>query len=85
MDGDDLRRITDMLEAIQGLDDWHRETARAREHLDRRLWLYGYLAVVVYFAAASLVHRFSRGATHKGFMADEYVLLAFLACIPTVP
>ncbi|CAK0766208.1 hypothetical protein CVIRNUC_003335 [Coccomyxa viridis] len=82
---DDLRRITDLLEAIRGLDDWHRETARAREELDRRLWLYGYLAVVVYFAAASLVHRLSRGATHKGFMADEYVLIAFLACIPTVP
>ena len=42
------------------------------------------LAVVLYFAGASLVQRYSIGNTHKGFVAGEYVLVAFLACVPTV-
>ncbi len=81
---DDMRQIAGLLEAIRELETWHRDTMSARERLDRRLWMNGYLAVVLYFAVASLVQRHSRGNTHKGFVADEYVLVAFLACVPTV-
>ncbi|CAL5226345.1 g9193 [Coccomyxa viridis] len=78
-----MRQIAGLLEAIRELETWHRDTMSARERLDRRLWMNGYLAVVLYFAVASLVQRHSRGNTHKGFVADEYVLVAFLACVPT--
>jgi hypothetical protein len=81
---DDMRHIAGLLEDIRELETWHRDTMRARERLDRRLWMHGYLVVVLYFAVASLVQRYSRGNTHKGFVADEYVLVAFLACVPTV-
>ena len=79
---DDLQQIADLLDAIRDLDAWHRDE-RARDKRDRRLWMYAYLAVVLYYAIASLVQRRSRGNTHKGFVADEFVLVAFLGCVST--
>lgn len=78
---DDLQQIADLLEAIRDLDAWHRDERADKRH--RRLWMYAYLAVVLYYAIASLVQRHSRGNTHKGFVADEFVLVAFLGCVPT--
>ncbi|CAL8461454.1 g985 [Coccomyxa elongata] len=59
-----MRHIAGLLEDIRELETWHRDTMRARERLDRRLWMHGYLVVVLYFAGASLVQRFrSLGST----------------------